>query len=119
MRAGSPRTSPSAKPVVTGWAPDRVSGQFLQRLQRLRSLNRRSAHNVDSANSTSQSNLFVRDDVLEILILIRSVDADEVVIVGDLVHQDVVDESAMLVEQPGVLRLADLQLRGVRWWRRS
>ena len=31
-------------------------------------------------------------------------------IVGDLVDQDVVDESAVLVEQAGVLRLADLQL---------
>ena len=49
-------------------------------------------------------------DVLEILILIGSVDAQEVVIVGDFVHQDVVDETAVLVEQAGVVGLAEFQL---------
>ena len=31
-------------------------------------------------------------------------------IVGDLVHQDVVDEAAVLVEQAGVVGLAEFQL---------
>jgi hypothetical protein len=51
-----------------------------------------------------------RADVLEILLLVGGVDAQEVVVLGDLVDQDVVHEAAVLVEQPGVVRLADLQL---------
>ena len=56
--------------------------------------------------------LVVRGDVLVILVLIGRVHAQEEMIVGDLVDQDVVDETAVLVEQPGIVRLADLQLRG-------
>ncbi len=55
----------------------------------------------------------VRADVLEILVLIRRVDAQEEMIVRDFVDQDVVDESAVLVEQPGIVRLADFELGGV------
>ncbi len=34
-------------------------------------------------------------------------------VVVDLVHQDVVDEPAVAIQQAGVVRLADLQLGGV------
>ena len=51
-----------------------------------------------------------RADVLEILLLVGGVDAQEVVVLGDLVDQDIVHEPAVLVEQPGVVRLAGLQL---------
>ena len=50
------------------------------------------------------------DDVLEILILIARIDAEEEVVVGDLVHQNIVHEPAVLVEKPGVVRLSQLQL---------
>jgi hypothetical protein len=53
--------------------------------------------------------MVLRGDVLEILILIGGVDAEEVVILGHLVHQDVVHKTAVLVEQARVVRLADLQ----------
>ena len=53
----------------------------------------------------------LRRDVLEILVLVGGVDAEEVVIVRDFVHQDVVDEAAVVVEQAGVVRLAGLELR--------
>ena len=36
-------------------------------------------------------------DVFEIFLLIGSVHADEVMVVGELVHQNVVDESSVLV----------------------
>ena len=49
-------------------------------------------------------------DVFEILILIGGVDAEEIMIVGDLVHQDIVDEAAVFVEQAGVVGLAEFQL---------
>jgi hypothetical protein len=49
--------------------------------------------------------------VLEILILIRGVDAEEEGIVRDFVDQDVVDEAAVFVEQAGVMRLPMLQFR--------
>ena len=49
-------------------------------------------------------------DVLEILLLIRSIHAQEEGIVRHFVDQDVVDETAMLIEQPGILRLPVLQL---------
>ena len=39
-----------------------------------------------------------RIDVLEVFFLVRSVDADEIVVVVDLVHQDVVNEAAMTVK---------------------
>ena len=58
----------------------------------------------------------VRADVLEILFLVRGVDAQEIVVVGHLVHQDVVDEAAVLVEQAGIVRLAGLELARRRWW---
>jgi len=48
--------------------------------------------------------------VLEILLLVGGVDAQEVVVLGDLVDQDIVYEPAVLVEQPGVARLAGLQV---------
>ena len=35
------------------------------------------------------------------------------VIVGDFVHQDVVDESAVLIQQAGILRLADFEFRSI------
>src|ERR1051326_7230660 len=50
-----------------------------------------------------------RADVLVILILIRRVDAEEKMIVGDLVHQDIVDEAAVIVEQTRVVRLAKVE----------
>ena len=49
----------------------------------------------------------LRADVLEILLLVGGVDAEEVVVVGHLVDQDVVDEAAVLVEQAGVVGLAE------------
>ena len=58
----------------------------------------------------------LRADVLEILFLVGGVDAEEVVIVGDFVDQDVVHEAAMLVEQAGVVRLARSSASGRRWW---
>ena len=51
-----------------------------------------------------------RADVLEIFLLVGGVDTKEVMVLGDLVDQDVVHESAVRIEQPGVLRLADFQL---------
>ena len=52
-----------------------------------------------------------RADVLEIFFLVGGVDAKEEVIVSHLVHQDVVDEAAVLIEQPGILRLPDVEPR--------
>src|SRR5579885_1030339 len=49
-------------------------------------------------------------DVLEILFLIAGVDAEEEVIVRDLVDEDVVDEAAVLVEKAGVVGLAGFEL---------
>ena len=51
--------------------------------------------------------------MLEVLLLIRGVDADEDMVVGDLVDQDVVNESAVIVEQAGVLRLTLLEARDI------
>ncbi len=51
--------------------------------------------------------------MLEILVLIGGVDAQEIVVVGHLMHQDVVHKSAVFVEQPRIVRLAVLQLRDV------
>ncbi len=53
----------------------------------------------------------MRGDMLVVFVLIGRVDAQEEMIVGDLVDQDVVDESAVLVQQARIMRLADLQLR--------
>jgi hypothetical protein len=50
----------------------------------------------------------VRADVLEILLLVGGVDAQEEMVVGHFVDQDVVHEPAVLVEQAGIMRLADL-----------
>ena len=66
----------------------------------------RSARSRSLAKSTSASKRLLRADVLEILLLIGGVDAQEIVVVGDFVDQNVVDESAVLVKQPGVVRLA-------------
>ena len=55
----------------------------------------------------------VGDDVFVILILIGGVDAQEVVIVGDFVDQDVVDETAVSIEQRRILGLAELEFRRV------
>ena len=49
--------------------------------------------------------------MLEILILIGSVHTDEERIVSNLVYQDVVDESAVFVQQARILSLPVLQLR--------
>jgi hypothetical protein len=76
-------------------------------------LDRRSAHSA-LAKSTSRRSGCARD-VLEILLLIRRVHAQEERIVGHLVHQNVVDETAVFVEQARIVRLADLQPRP-RWW---
>ena len=54
--------------------------------------------------------------MLEILVLIGGVDAEEVVVVGDFVNQDVVDEAAVIVEQAGVVGLAESSASGRRWW---
>ena len=51
--------------------------------------------------------LVVGGNVLKIFILIRRINAQEIVIVGDLVDQNIVDEAAMFVKQPRILRLAD------------
>ena len=50
------------------------------------------------------------DDVLEILVLVGGVDAEEIMIVGDFVDQDVVHEAAVFVEQAGVMGLSEFQL---------
>ncbi len=68
------------------------------------------------ANSTLGVEFIGAADVLEILLLVGGVDAKEEVIVRHLVHQDVVHESAVLIEQAGVLRLADVQFAMLRWW---
>src|SRR5579883_40610 len=52
----------------------------------------------------------VRADVLEVLVLIAGVDAEEEVIAGDLVDEDVVDEAAVLVEEAGVVGLSGFEL---------
>ena len=52
-------------------------------------------------------------DVLEILLLVGGVHAQEEVVVRHLVYQDIVHEAAVLVKQAGILRLPDLQFRGV------
>ena len=49
----------------------------------------------------------LRADVLEVLLLVGGVDAEEVVVVGDFVDQDVVDEAAVVVQQAGVVGLAE------------
>ena len=52
----------------------------------------------------------MRADVLEILLLVGGVDAQEIVVVRHFVYQDVVHEAAVLVKQAGIMRLADLEL---------
>ena len=49
----------------------------------------------------------MRANVLEILILIARIDAEEVVRVGNFVNQQVIDEGALLGHQPGIMRLPD------------
>ena len=46
------------------------------------------------------------------LLLIGSIHAEEEVIRGHFVHQDVVDKAAVFVQQTGVVRLAHFQFRG-------
>ena len=82
----------------------------------LRALDRRAARSGRWRIPPRASNRFCARDVLEVLFLVGGVDAEEVMIVRDLVHQDVVDEAAVLVEQPGILRLPDLQFGDARWW---
>ena len=89
--------------------------QLLQRRQRLRTLDRELRVAV-ARELHFGVEAVLRADVLEILVLIGGVDAEEVVVVGDFVDQDVVHEAAVLVEQAGVMRLADLQLARRRWW---
>ena len=71
------------------------------------------------ANSTVAFMPVHQVDVVEILLLVRCVHADEEVIVIHFVDQDVVDESAVIVEQSRIVRLADFQLRQRCWRRRS
>ena len=52
----------------------------------------------------------MRAYVLEILLLVGGVDAKEEIVGGHFVHQNIVHEAAMLIEQPGVMRLSGLQL---------
>ena len=85
------------------------AGQLLQSRWRLGPLNRQLRVTIACKLHFGVS-LVQRGDVLEILILIGGVDAEEVVIVGHFVDQDVVDESAVLVQQAGVMRLPDFQL---------
>ena len=63
------------------------------------------------ANSTSQSKVLQTADVLEILLLVRGVDAEEEGIVRHFVDQDIVHEAAVFIKQAGVLRLPVLQFR--------
>ncbi len=81
--------------------------QLLQRARGLRALDR-DLRIAIAGELDLGVEAVVRADVLEILLLIGRVDAEEDMIVGDLVDQDVVDEAAVLVEQPGVVRLADV-----------
>ncbi len=54
----------------------------------------------------------VRQDVFEIFLLVGRIHAEEVGIVSYLVDQNVVDETAVFVEQAGVVGLADGKTRG-------
>jgi hypothetical protein len=50
--------------------------------------------------------------VIEVFLLAGGVDAQEIVVVGDLVHQHIVDKSAVHVEQTRVVDLARLEASG-------
>ncbi len=52
-------------------------------------------------------------DVLEIFFLIGGIHAQEVMLLGDFVHQDVIHEATVRIEQARVLRLAGFELAGV------
>ena len=52
-------------------------------------------------------------NVLEVLVLIAGVDAQQVVRIGDAVHQQIVHKRARRGHQPGILRLAVAQVRGI------
>ena len=52
-------------------------------------------------------------DMLVVLLLVGGVDAQEKVVAGHLVDQNIVHEAAVGVEQPGVMRLADFELAGM------
>ena len=98
------------EPVVANGGEIRC-GELLQSRARVRTLNgdlrvivARQAHRGVEA--------IVRADVLVIFFLVGRVHAQEIMIVGDLVDQHVVDESAVFVEQAGVLDLARLKPRG-------
>src|SRR5687767_1098321 len=50
--------------------------------------------------------------MLEVFLLVTRVYADEKMVVGDFVDQDVIHKTAMFVEQPRILDLAYLKARG-------
>ncbi len=99
----------------SGWRTRSAVGQFLQSGARVGALD--GDLRITSLDSrTSASKRLCAHDVLEVLLLVGGVDAQEIVVVGDFVDQDVVDESAVFVEQAGVLDLAGFQPRWRRWW---
>ena len=58
----------------------------------------------------SRIEMVLLGNMLVILILIRGVDAQEVMIVGNFVDQNIIDETTVRIEQSRVLGLAELEL---------
>ena len=52
-------------------------------------------------------------DVVEVFVLVGGVDANEVLVVSYFVHKNVVNKTAVFIQQPTVLDLPNFQLRRV------
>ena len=110
MRAGVPETVAVGEPVIADGGQI-GGGELLQRGARVRTLDG-DLRVVVARQADLGVEVVVRPDVLEILLLVGGVDAQEIVVVGDFVDQHVVDESAVLVEQARILDLAGLEAAG-------
>ena len=89
---------------------ERRGGQLLQRVERARALDRELAvaiaREIDGCLEPTG-----RRDVLVIFVLVGGVNAQEVAVGCDLVDKNIVDKSAVLVKQAGILGLTGLQFR--------
>ena len=97
--------------IVVADARQGSACQFLERGERLGALNRDLRVAVAGEIHLGSPAVGVAD-MLVVLLLVRGVHAQEKAILGDAVHQDIVHEAAVIVEQAGVLDLARGELGG-------
>ena len=108
IRQSTPSTVAERKMIVADRL-ERHGREALQDAQRLRPLDRELRIALARIFNL-RARAIVRANMLEVLILIARVDAQKIVRVGNLVHEQIVDKSALLGHQSGVLRLPDHQL---------